>query len=88
MKQPDGDREMAEVLALVLHHDEEAVLSAVELALESSVAAKTHVLNILGRLIEEPIPGPVEPPSGLMLEVEPEPNVSRYDELRGGGDAA
>lgn len=88
MKQPGGDREMAEVLALVLHHDEEAVLSAVELALESGVASKTHVLNILGRLIEEPIPGPVEPPSGLMLEVEPEPNVSRYDELRGGRDAA
>ena len=29
-----GDREMVEILALVLHHDEQAVLVAVELALE------------------------------------------------------
>jgi transposase len=88
MKQPGGDREMAEILALVLHHDEDAVLSAVELALESGAASKVHVLNILGRLIEEPAPGPVETPTGLALSVEPEPNVSRYDELRGGRDAA
>ena len=30
-----GDREMAEFLALVPHHDEQAVLRAVELALKS-----------------------------------------------------
>lgn len=33
LKQPGGDREMVEVLALVLHHDEQAVLAAVELAI-------------------------------------------------------
>jgi hypothetical protein len=37
LKQPGGDREMVEILALVLHHDEQAVLAAVELALESGV---------------------------------------------------
>jgi hypothetical protein len=31
----------------VLHHDEQAVLAAVELALEAGVATKTHVLNVL-----------------------------------------
>ena len=30
LKHPGGDREMAEILALVLHHDEQAVLCAVE----------------------------------------------------------
>jgi len=88
IKQPGGDREMAEILALVLHHDEDAVLSAVELALESGVASKTHILNLLGRLIEAPTPGPVETPAGLALVVEPEPNVARYDRLRGDQNAA
>ncbi len=50
LKRPGGDREMAEILALVLCHDEQAVLCAVELAIEAGVAAKTHVLNVLHRL--------------------------------------
>ena len=45
LKRPGGDREMVEILALVLQHDEQAVLCAVELALEAGVATKTHVLN-------------------------------------------
>jgi hypothetical protein len=47
LKRPGGDREMAEILALVLHHDEQAVLCAVELAIEAGAATKTHVLNLL-----------------------------------------
>ena len=35
LKTPGGDREMVEILALVLQHDEQAVLAAVELALEA-----------------------------------------------------
>jgi hypothetical protein len=34
LETPDGDRERVEILALVLQHDEQAVLAAVELALE------------------------------------------------------
>ncbi|WP_408744436.1 Mu transposase domain-containing protein, partial [Acetobacter pasteurianus] len=52
LRRPGGDREMAEILALVLQHDEQAVLCAVELALEDGVATKTHVLNTLHRLID------------------------------------
>jgi hypothetical protein len=40
-----GDREMVEILALVLQHDEQAVLCAVELALSDGVPTKTHILN-------------------------------------------
>ena len=44
-----GDREMVEILALVLHHDEQAVLAAVELALEDGVA------------VQDPHPQPAPP---------------------------
>ena len=81
-KHPGGDREMVEILALVLHHDEGAVLSAVELALESGIPSKLHVMNLLGRLIELPPPAPVATPQDLMLDIEPEANVVRYDSLR------
>ncbi len=47
---------MAEILAFVLQHDEQAVLSAVELALETGVATKTNVLNVLHRLIDGKAP--------------------------------
>ena len=45
LRKPGGDREMVDILALVLHHDEQAVLTAVELALAEGVPTKTHVLN-------------------------------------------
>ena len=81
-KRVGGDREMVEVLALVLHHDEQAVLTAVELALESGAASKQHVLNLLGRLVEAAPPAPVDAPQALALAVEPAANVNRYDQLR------
>src|SRR3546814_5084788 len=45
LRNPGGDREMVEILALVLHHDEEAVLTAVAMALDAGVPTKTHILN-------------------------------------------
>ena len=81
-KHPGGDREMVEILALVLHHDEAAVLSAVELALESGIPSKLHVMNLLGRLVALPPPAPVATPQDLVLGIEPEANVIRYDSLR------
>jgi transposase len=82
LKRVGGDREMVEILSLVLHHDEQAVLTAVELALEAGAPSKQHVLNILSRLIEAAPPAPVSAPQALALVVEPEANVSRYDGLR------
>jgi hypothetical protein len=80
LKRPGGDREMVEILALILQHDESSVLAAVELALESGVPSKQNVLNLLKRLIEPAPPAPVDTP--LALVVEPQANVSRYDQLR------
>ena len=88
LKHPGGEREMVEILALVLHHDEQAVLTAVELALESGVPSKQHVLNVLGRLIEPAPPAPIETPATLALTREPQANVDRYDQLREIRDAA
>ena len=84
LKRPGGDREMVEILSLVLHHDEQAVLRAVELALEAGVATKTHVLNVLHRLIDGKAPpaAPIDAPQALRLTQEPEANVVRYDRLR------
>jgi len=45
LRKPGGDREMVDILSLVLHHDEQAVLCAVEMALEAGVPTKTHILN-------------------------------------------
>src|SRR3546814_10285351 len=46
LRHPGGDREMVGFLALVLHHDEEAVLTAVAKALESGVPTKHHILHM------------------------------------------
>ena len=84
LKRPGGDREMVEILALVLQHDEQAVLCAVELALEAGVATKTHVINVLHRLTDGKAPSasPIAAPQALHLAREPVANVERYDTLR------
>jgi hypothetical protein len=75
---------MAEILALVLHHDEQAVLTAVEAALEAGVPTKTHVLNLLHRLTDGKLvtPPAIQAPQALSLSQEPKANVERYDALR------
>ncbi len=84
LKTPGGDREMVEILALVLQHDEQAVLTAVEMALEAGVPTKTHILNLLHRLIDgKPMDTPpIKAPQALALATEPQANVERYDTLR------
>ena len=84
LKKPGGDRERVDILALVLQHDEDAVLLAVEMALETGVPTKTHVLNLLHRLVDGKsiMPPTIDAPQALMLVNEPEANVERYDALR------
>lgn len=84
LRKPGGDREMVDILALVLHHDEQAVLTAVEKALQAGVPTKTHVLNLLHRLIDgKTTNGPtLDTPQALILKHEPKANVERYDGLR------
>ena len=74
---------MVDVLALVLQHDEQAVLCAVELALEEGVATKTHVLNVLHRLVDgKSMAAVIDAPQALVLAEEPRADIERYDALR------
>jgi hypothetical protein len=87
LRKEGGDREMVDILSLVLHHDESAVLRAVELALEAGVPTKTHILNLLHRLIDPKRTDQpeIDPPDALALETAPMANVDRYDDLRQAG---
>jgi len=83
LRRPGGDREMVDILALVLQHDEGAVLCAVELALEDGVATKTHVLNVLHRLTDGTnTAAAIDAPQALVLNQEPRADIERYDALR------
>lgn len=82
IKRPGGDREMADILALVLLHDEDLVVQAVAEALETGEPSKQHVLNCLSRLSEAPQPRPLKPPPALKLKIEPQADTNRYDDLR------
>lgn len=81
-KRPGGDREMADILALVLLHDEALVEQAITKALELGESSKEHVLNCLSRLEQPPRPQPLKPPPALKLVTEPLANTARYDNLR------
>ena len=60
------------------------MLCAVELALSDGAPTKTHVLNLLHRLIDgKSAPaGTIEAPAALALNREPQADVERYDALR------
>ena len=54
------------------------------MALEAGVPTKTHVLNLLHRLIDPKRTDhpEIDPPDALALETVPKANVGRYDDLR------
>jgi len=88
LRNPGGDRVMAQVLAIVLTAGLDAVLVAVELALETGPPGKVsveHVVNVLGRLNAQPTP----PTAATQLKVITPPlaDTARYDRLRGDGAA-
>ena len=85
LRDPGGDRVMAQVLAIVPTAGLDAVLVAVELALEGTRRGRVsveHVLNVLGRLNAEPAPESAA--TALQVSTPPLANTERYDSLRGG----
>jgi hypothetical protein len=82
LKRPGGDREMVDVLALVLLHDERLVEQAITAALQVERPSKQHVLNCLSRIADPPKPKPSLPPPALKLVTEPLADTDRYDRLR------
>lgn len=84
LRQDGGDRAMAQVLALVPGVGLEAVLVAVELALQSAPpsgrVSVEHVHNVLARLNEAQRPANVM--TALAAKTPPQANTARYDMLR------
>jgi hypothetical protein len=84
LRNPGGDRVMAQVLANVLSSGLDAVLVAVELALETGPPGKVsaeHVVNVLGRLNAQPAPPTAA--THLKATTPPLADTARYDRLRG-----
>jgi transposase len=82
LKQTGGDRVMAQVLSVIPEQGLEAVLVAVELALEAGRVSGEHVLNVLARLQSASLPPPIPTALSLTLQEEPAADVQRYDALR------
>lgn len=84
LREPGGDRAMAQVLAIVPAAGLDAVLVAVELALESAPpsgrVSVEHVQNVLARLNAAPRPGNVS--TALQASTPPLADTARYDKLR------
>ena len=88
LHQEGGDKVMAQVLAEVPRQGLDAVLVAVELALESAPpsgrVSTEHVINVLARLQAQPLPETVA--TVLKVSQTPLANTARYDSLRAGSD--
>jgi hypothetical protein len=84
LRHDGGDRLMAQVLAVVPTSGLDAVLVAVELALETGPGAGRvsveHVINVLGRLTAAPVPESAA--TTLQVTTPPLANTARYDSLR------
>jgi hypothetical protein len=89
LRTPGGDRVRAQVLAIVLTAGLDAVLVAVELALEAGPPGKVsveHVVNVLGRLNAAPVPQTAA--THLKATTPPLADTARYDRLRTDSTAA
>jgi hypothetical protein len=89
LRNPGGDRVMAQVLAIVLTAGLDAILVAVELALEAGPPGKVsveHVVNVLGRLNAAPVPQTAA--THLKATTPPLADTARYDRLRTDSTAA
>jgi transposase len=89
LRDAGGDRVMAQVLTIVATAGLEAVLVAVELALEtgppSGRVSVEHVVNVLARLNAKP--APQNAATTLKVSTPPLADTARYDGLRGQDDA-
>ncbi len=83
LQRKGGDKEMIEVLSLVLHHDKRQVEQAIAMALDAGTPSKQHIVNCLRRILDPATVAPVAVSKGLRLVTEPTRDASRYDELRG-----
>ena len=77
----DSERQFVDILCAVQEFGVDAVSSACELALESSLASKDAVLNILYRTKLHPVVENIPEPEHLILKNPPSDNCSDYNQL-------
>ena len=80
LRRNGGDRVMSQVLTMVPKVGLEPVLVAVELVLDSGMVSIEHVLNVIARLNQAPLPESIE--TSLELKALPLADTGRYDSLR------
>lgn len=80
LRRDGGDRVMSQVLTMVPKVGLEPVLVAVELVLDSGMVSIEHVLNVIARLNQAPLPESIE--TSLELKALPLADTGRYDSLR------
>ena len=78
----DGDRQMVQILTVVLSDGLPAVEAACQEALREGVHSADVVLNILSRHREPAPPASIMTPEGLQLKHAPVADCTRYDSLR------
>jgi hypothetical protein len=78
----DGNRQMVDILTVVLTDGLPAVEAACAEALEQNVHSADVILNILARSRDPGRPDNILAPAGLALRHAPIANCSRYDSLR------
>jgi hypothetical protein len=83
LKRKGSDREMTDILALVLPYPEAELEQAILDALKSGHPSKEPVINYLSRLHKEAPVAPVSTPEQLVLTTEPKADTQSYDQLRG-----
>ena len=81
-KAPGGDRQMVDILSVVLTDGLAAVEAACAEALAEGVHSADVVLNILARRREPGPPLAITTPDALRLRCEPAADCARYDRLR------
>ena len=82
LKRMGGDREFVDLLYLIQDYDMDTVTTACELALEDKTTQLAAVINLIHRLTEpdiDPLPVSQHYPQ---LEVAPEADCQRYEQLR------
>ena len=78
----DGDRQMVDILTVVLTDGLDAVEAACAEALAEGVHSADVILNILARHRDPPPPLTIDTPDALRLRCEPVADCARYDSLR------
>ncbi len=78
---PGGDRQMVEILSMLLTDGIDAVEAACAEALGEGVHSADVILNILARRREPAPPTPVATPAALKLSCEPAADCDRYNSL-------